>query len=245
MLTALVPFLGNKWAKLGIEVALVAALALGIRAYFLAEGKRAGRDEAAQSQQQELEKARQQDRKDMQSVVDKANGALADAAKQRQSAKDTLQKLAGFLGDLAKQHTAGESKVAALPDADLHGYVVSALNLRAAGDNSAGYLPVAERALAGCVTQYPLCQKQIQTEEEKIAAEQKNTAASDQVGAARLDAIKAKDAYIAQLESAFATLYNLQPPRYRAAKCLWMWKCGKRTASSPSHDIKVVPTAGT
>src|SRR5258708_29297223 len=196
MLTALIPFLGNKWARLGIEVLAVAALALGIRAYFLAEGKRAGRDEAAQSQQQELEKARQQDRKDMQTVVDRANGALADAEKQRQSANDALQKLAGILGDLAKHRTAGESKVSALPDSDLHGYVVGALNLRASSDKSAGYLPAEERALAGCVTQYPLCQKQLQASDEKIAAEQKNTAASDQVSAARLDAIKAKDAYI-------------------------------------------------
>src|SRR5882672_2308447 len=192
MLTALIPFLANKWAKLGIEVALVAALAFGVRAYFLAEGRRAGHDEAAQSQQQELEKARQQDRKDMQAVIDKANGALADAEKQRQSANDALQKLAGILGDVAKQQSAGAGKVAALPDSDLHGYVVGALNLRAAGDKSAGYLPVEERALAGCVTQYPLCQKQLQASEEKIAAEQKNTAASDQVSAARLDAIKAK-----------------------------------------------------
>ena len=110
MLTALIPFLANKWAKLGIEVALLVALALGIRAYFLAEGKRAGRDEAAQSQQQEIEKARQQDRKDMQSVVDKANGNLVDAEKQRQSANETLQKLAGILGDLAKQRSAGKAK---------------------------------------------------------------------------------------------------------------------------------------
>lgn len=242
MLTALIPFLGNKWAKLGIEVAVVAALALGIRAYFLAEGKRAGRDEAAQSQQQEIEKARQQDRKDMQAVIDKANGALADAEKQHQAADDALQKLAGILGDLAKQRTAGEGKVSALPDSDLHGYVVGALNLRPAGDKSPGYLPVEERALAGCVTQYPLCQKQVQAEEEKIAAEQKNTAASDQVGAARLDTIKAKDAYIAQLEAKFTELYNLHPPRYRSARCLWLWKCGSRKASTPKSDAKAAAT---
>ncbi len=241
MLTALVPFLGNKWAKLGIEVALLAALALGIRAYFLAEGKRAGRDEAAQSQQQELEKARQQDRKDMQSVVDKTNSALADAEKQRQSANDTLQTLAGILGDLAKQRTAGQDKVAALPDSDLHGYIVGALNLRAAGDKSAGYLPAEERAMAGCVTQYPLCQKQVQTEEDKVLAEQKNTAASDQISAARLDTLKAKDAYIAQLEAEFAALYNLHPPKYRAAKCLWLWKCGAQKVSTPRHDIQAGP----
>lgn len=240
MLTALIPFLGNKWAKLGIEVALVAALALGIRAYFLAEGKRAGHDEAAQSQQQEMEKARQQDRKDMQAVVDKANGALADAEKQHQAADEALQKLAGILGDLAKQRTVGESKVAAIADSDLHGYVVGALNLRATGDKSSGYLPVEERALAGCVTQYPLCQKQLQAEEEKIFAEQKNTAASDQVSAARLDAIKAKDAYLAQLEAKFAELYNLHPPKYRAARCLWLWKCGARKVSAPNPSAPSV-----
>ncbi len=234
MLTALIPFLGNKWARLGIEVAIIAALALGIRAYFLAEGRRAGRDEAAQSQQQELEKARQQDRKDMQAVVDKANGVLADAEKQHQAADDALQKLAGILGDLAKQRTAGEGKVSALPDSDLHGYVVGALNLRAASDKSPGYLPVEERALAECVTQYPLCQKQVQAEEEKIAAEQKNTDASNQTAAARLDAMQAKDTYIDQLESKFAELYNLHPPKYRSARCLWLWKCGSRKVATNS-----------
>jgi hypothetical protein len=234
MITALVPFLGNKWAKLGIEAALVGALVLGIRAYFLAEGKRNGRDEAAQSQQQDLERARQQDRRDMQSVIDKTNGTLADAEKQHRAADEALQRLAGILGDLARQRRAGESKVAAIADSDLHGYVLGALNLRAIGDKSPGYLPVEERALAGCVTQYPLCQKQVETEKEKLALEQKNTAASDQVGTARLEAIKAKDAYIGQLEAKFAALYNLHPPKFRSPRCLWLWRCGTRKVSGPS-----------
>ncbi len=228
MLTALIPFFGSKWGKLGLEVGLVLLLALGIRAYFLAEGKRAGKDEAAQTQQQDLEKARQQDRKDMQSVVDRANGALVDAEKQREASADALRQLAGVLVDLSKQRSAGDTKVAALPDSDLHGYVVSSLNLRGVGDKTPGYLPVEERSLAGCVTQYPLCQKQLTAEQDRTAAEQTRTAAGDRVSAAQLETLKAKDGYIAQLEEKFAALYNLHPPKYRSARCLFLWKCGAR-----------------
>jgi hypothetical protein len=239
MITALIPFLGpvlgSKWGKLAIEVGFVVLLALGIRAYYINEGKRQGKDEASQTQQQDLNKSRQQDHQELQGVLDKANASLATAEQHRNAADATLLQVAGVLADLAKKQGAGQAAVARLSDSELHPYIVGQLGLRAKGDNTPGYTAAEERSLSECVTQYPICKQQRDAQGQQVTAQQDKTQSADDAAAAEQRIAGATQAFSDKVDDLFNRLYNLHPPRYRSAKCLWLWKCGAKTIAPPAE----------
>lgn len=226
MLTALVPFLSNKWSKLGIELAFVAVLGLGARAYFTAEGKRAGRDEVTQVVQQQIDKARQQDTANLNKVVTQATNETVSARKEKAVALAALSKANTTLADISRQRSNDSAKVQALPASALHSYIATMLNLRPAQQHDQpGYTDIEERVLATCVTQYPACQKQLSTYQQASADQQAHNKAADRLDAAQGVIASAQADFVDKLDAHFVKLYNLHPPRYRAMRCLWLWHC--------------------
>lgn len=217
--------LKSRWTWYAILAVALIAGALGLRAHYINVGEQRGKDQQAQASQQEIELQRQAAQADAREKVAAAN--LRAAAAEAQAAEYALkaQRLSGQL-DAARR------TVDALPDSAIHGHIVGALGLRPQGDPTPGYSPAEEREIARRVDAAPLLKEQT----DALAAQVSKL--SDQVHAV-IEANAAREAYTVRLEGWYTQLYNLHPPKARAGKCLWLWRCGENRLPVPApKDIK-------
>lgn len=220
--------LARKWGKPLLELALLAGAVFGAWTYAEHLGREAQKQDDQQAQTRDIEKSRAEAQAARDQVVKQANDRADAADKRAQEAEDRVNAAVSKLSDLASRQQAASDHVKGVADADLHRDVISQLKLRSPGDTAACYTAKEERAIDDAVTQWPLCRQQAQTLAGQDAAEKdKTTAATDKV-ADKQKTIDADEAYIAQLQGDYKTLFDQHPPRYRSWACLKLWKCGKQ-----------------
>lgn len=245
MITILTGLLASRWGKCVLEAVILCGLVFG--AYKMAEHVGRDRQKAADDQAQQV--ANETSRKDAvalkDQLVQQAN-SKADAAEQRaQLAQQEYTQLAGLVASLTQKSEAGRQQVSAVADSDLHADVVAKLALRRPGDGTPGYLPLEERAIDNTITQYPIEVEKNHALAEEVQKKSDQAQAESDVADARQAAFAADESYIAVLGKYYAELFNQHAPHKRAAKCLYLWGCGRLTINlDPPSRPAAVPAAG-
>jgi hypothetical protein len=226
----------GRWVAAG---ALFLAIICGIYWKGHNAGQAAGEEGQKQAQVQDIEDQHKITKKD----VD-AGGTASEArlkALEDNAAAQTrlLLQMSAQFALLAGQRQAAAAQTASLTDTQLHPATVQQLGLRAPNDPNACYNFAEERAIHDAVTQYPLCDRQVKT----AVAEREAAEAGKATVEAQVRELRSRQgeltAYQAKLEGWYRELYNLHPPKYRSAKCVWIWKCGKRKlAVPPPNELK-------
>lgn len=212
-----------------VGLALVALLIVGgiwAKGYY--SGKSKGIDQQKDVEKVDLQTSRESDRASTgQSVaaVDQRISADSRVAKDANARAEGWQIIAN---QLLKEKRDLDAKLAAMADSELHGANVSLL-----GDipGQACYSPGAERRINRSLTQLPVCEKQVETLNAKDGDRLKEIAALNQQIGALEERDRIKDELRKRDDERWAQLWNLNPPKQRAWKCLKAWKCGTRKLS--------------
>lgn len=224
-MTILLAWLSNKWVQRGLMVAAIVAAILIARAYYIGVGKNRGAEEQKIASKSDVEASRTSDRSDAVQLLQQFQDTADRATARAQSAEALAVQLASATRELAQQRSAAADTVARVSDSDLHNFVVRSLAMRPAADATPGYRPDEERAIAQCVSEYPICKQQVEKQGQEIARTQEQVSALNE----KIDALGGKyDAlagYTTRLERDYATIYNLFPQKRRAIQCVWLWHC--------------------
>lgn len=198
--------------KIGLGI-LVVVLLLGIRAKFIADGKRQGREDAGRELIEANETERQKEREVMLAKVAEADKAREEAQARYEAALTRESEMAATVRDLARRRQDVAQSVSRVPDAGLHTVIVDSLALRSKSDSTPGYFPIEERELARCLIDRPLCQKQndalsgqIQELQVQVKALQDSQRATDAKASASIE-------WGGQMEKHYTDLYNAFPRR--------------------------------
>ena len=224
---SILPLLTSKW---GIRICIGVAVLLALFAWGRAQknaGKEEGEQEAAQETKTAIEQMRAADRQQTQQQLE----GLRELIDQYKEAFDQSQQRQAQLAQanalLSQQRQTVAESVTRVADSDLHGYIVQQLGLRPIGDRTQGYSFAEERELAKCVSDRPLCVQQVEKQKEQIAELQEGQRAQGEQLKAQQQRFDVAIAYTDRLEGYYAQLYSLFPRKTRAAKCLWLFRCGK------------------
>ncbi len=182
----------------------------------------------ADKQSQEIEKMRAADRTATERILNEATAKQEAAERRMQASLDREAGLVRTIASLGQQRAVVAGEVTRVADSELHGFNARSLGIRGPADTSIPcYLAAEERAIATAITQYPLCQKQVEaTNAQVVEIKEQVTAQNEKIAAmgTKLDAVTG---YASRLEQSYTVLYNLFPRKRRSAKCLWMFSCGR------------------
>jgi uncharacterized protein YlxW (UPF0749 family) len=220
-------------SKTGLRIAgaIAAALLLGLVVmHYRAKWKAEGAQEQAGRITGDAEKNWQAERRGLLEQLSKldADRAAAQEREARSSAQAQqfaalAQKLGAQVATLAGQRQQATATVDRLPDSELRPSIIAGLGLRPPGNSTPGYTPAEERALARCVADYPLCQKQAAALGDQVndlagqiaATRQQVQAIRDQATAAERKTAELAG-YAHDLEGFYAEAFNALP-RHRTA----------------------------
>lgn len=198
--------------KIGMGI-LVIILLLGLRAKFIADGKRQGREDAGRELIESNEKERQAEREVMLAKVAEADKAREEAQARYEAALARESEMAATVRDLARRRQDAGQAVTRIPDAGLHSVITDSLALRPKGDATPGYFAIEERELARCLADRPLCQQQADALGAQVGElHQQVTALSDKQRATDAK-VEAFATYTVQLESHYTALWNAFPKK--------------------------------
>jgi len=213
LIPAIVGFVTSKAGK---YVLGAGGLVLGfvlLRAHFIHQGQLEGQQQATDSLSAVHEKERQEDRAQLAEVVKTANSNIAAAQAQLEAASQRELAASNTIKALAAQRIQTAGTVAAVKDSDLHDFIVGpqGLNIRPNADKSPGYSALEERAIATCVSDYPICKASLSAQTEQIGS------VTDKVSAltSQVNQFQAKYAalagYTTTVERDYTDLYNAFP----------------------------------
>jgi hypothetical protein len=214
----------GRWIAIG---AVVLVFLLGARAHYLREGRRQGLETGHVEASQQIEQVRAQAALSLEATAAQAKASIAAADQRTAAVMTQLAQYAATLKQLAQAKQVADEKVNALPDASLHAYVKQTLGLSA--DPTDDYTAPEERQLARCVTDLPACQQQLGVMQKAAGAQEEKTAAAEDRATALAKQLDATQQYGRSLYTDYARLYNLQAPKYRSGRCMFLWHCGRRT----------------
>jgi hypothetical protein len=177
---------------------------------------------------QEVEKQRAADRAQVEEVLNAAQAKQEEAERRMQQSLDREAGLVRTIQTLGQQRAAAVTQVSGISDSAIHGFNVQQLGLRRNGEQNACFSISEERAIAAALTQYPLCQKQVEAQNAQIAEVKNQVTALIDKTAALETKFDTLSAYTTRLEGYYVTVYNAIPRKKRSAKCIWLWNCGKR-----------------
>lgn len=213
MFPSIIAFVTSKTGMYAMGGIAVVGLLFGVRSHFIHQGQLEGKQEATDTMTAQRDKEKQQDHEQLvaalkmaDSVITEARATFAAATQKEESAKQALRAISA-------QRTQAQATVNGLKDSDLHDFIVGpkGLALRPATDRTLGYNPAEERALASCVSDYPLCKdttdkqaNQIASINDKVDALQKQQNAMQ----AKYDALAT---YTNTVERDYTDLYNAFP----------------------------------
>lgn len=220
-------WLMNPWTR---RIGAVAAIGIALWWYGArqrAQGRAEGQQQAGAEWSQELEKARAADRAETEKQLQRWESVYQEAQARAAAAESLGRELARAVASIQQQRTQAVHTVSALPDSGLRPYIIQTLGLRAVGDDTPGFIPSEERAIAKCVADQPLCAKQVETQREQIAKLEEGQAAQQDQIAALNQKYDALADYSTRLEATYTAIWNAWPRKRRSPKCLWIWKCGK------------------
>ncbi len=213
MIASLIGFVTSKTGMYVVGGIATVGLLLGVRSHFIHQGQLEGQQTATDTMTAQRDKERQQDRDQLAEIVKQANSTIAAAQAQLAEASQREQAASQAIRALAVQRTQAQATVNGLKDSDLHDFIVGpkGLALRPSTDRTPGYNPAEERALASCVSDYPLCKdttdkqaNQIASINDKVDALQKQQNAMQ----AKYDALAT---YTNTVERDYTDLYNSFP----------------------------------
>jgi hypothetical protein len=229
------------WGRRLMLAGLIAIAAFSIREHYIHQGEK---KQVASQQQTTLKDSTDQstvERTQLLEGLKAATSALNSASIQIQASQAQQRILVDQLAAVAGQKTAADTQLKKLPDTALHGFITDKLSLRAPSDDSAGYRPEEERAIAECVTDAPLCdqskallQKQNDQKDVELKAEEEKDAAVRQSYGLLLD-------YSTKLEGHYVTLYNAFAAKKRGPQCLYLWHCKRQSIPTPKPADLVLP----
>lgn len=229
------------WGRRLMLAGVIAIAAFAIREHFIHQGEQ---KQVVAQQQTTLKDTSGQSTAERSQLIDglrAATSALNVANIQIQASQAQQKMFFDQLATLAGQKTAADAQLKKLPDTALHGFITEKLALRAPSDDSAGYRPEEERALAQCVTDAPLCdrsktllQNQSDQKDVELEAQQQKDAAIRQSYGLLLD-------YSTKLEGHYVTLYNAFAAKKRGPRCLFLWHCRRDTINAPKPADLVLP----
>lgn len=222
-------------------IAIVGGL-LVARSHFIHQGQLEGQQTATDAMTAQREKERQQDREQLDATLKRADLTIAAAQAQLQAATEREQAASQAIKALAVQRTQAQATVNGLKDTDLHDFIVGpkGLGIRQEMDKTPGYNPAEERALATCVSDYPLCKdttdkqaSQIASINDKVDAMQKQLTALQ----GKYDALAA---YTTTVERDYTDLYNAFPRKGNAFVRIVTFGLAGKPKKIPTPDPKVL-----
>lgn len=229
------------WGRRLMLAGVIAIAAFSIREHYIHQGEK---KQVVSQQQTTLKDSTDQstvERTQLLEGLKAATSALNSASLQIQASQAQQRILVDQLAAIAGQKTAADAQLKKLPDSALHSFITGKLALRASSDDSPGYRPEEERALAECVTDAPLCeasktvlQKQSDQKDVELGADQQKEAALHQSYSLLLD-------YSTKLEGHYVTLYNAFAAKKRGPQCLYLWHCKRQSIPTPKPADLALP----
>jgi hypothetical protein len=219
--------------KVVAGVVLAAAVAGGTL-HVYNKGKAQGKEEQKQDSAQDIKSAKDLARSNADAEVAEADARASRARAETEQSNARAEMFRNQAQAFAGQLAGIRQQIRTVPDVELHPRNVATIGLRPPGQANACYTGAEEREIAGCLEQQPVIQRRLEALEGRAAAlEQTIKSQGDEIRAGN-DKLAARERQLVSYDLAFTQLYNLHPPRYRSAKCLWITKCGKRTLPVPS-----------
>jgi len=225
-------FLLSRWTWYGIGAVILLVSLLAYRSHLINVGKEQGKEEQRQSDQQTIEQQRQVAKAQAQQAVSEANAKAAEADQRAGRAEADAALYAARAQALAGQLIGSRQQVASVPQDQLHSYAVIQVQQHPmAGESTDPERAVVERVLAAPIlsAQNRELAGQIGKLTEGLHALKDKVEALDERDKARVE-------YESKLEGYYVQLYNLHPPRKRAPKCLYLWRCADNKLPVPGIE---------
>jgi type III secretory pathway component EscV len=201
--TTLIALFANPlFRKVALVIAIAAAL-YGVYRHAESVGRTQGEASASQRSADALEKTLAADRQQTTAVLQEWTAKVQDSLKEARTERQT------FLA-LAVQRQQASAQVQGMTPEQVQALIEH-------------YSP---RDLADCVTQRPLLQKQIDSDEKVIATGKEVIAAQS----AKYDSLAA---YTSRVENNYVDLWNQKATSKRSPKCLYLWKCARPKLTAP------------
>ena len=212
--------------KVGLGIAVVLVLFAAVKWY---ESKIRADEQLKQADKftEQLEKIREADRAKTDEILQAAQAKQEAAERRVQESLNRESILVRSIASIQQQRSTATTSVDRVRDSDLHTFNVQGIGLRQPADNSPCYTVAEERAIASAITQYPLCQKQVEVTNNQVQEIREQVAALTDKAAAIETKLDAVTGYATRLEGAYTILYNAFPRKRRSVKCLWMFSCGR------------------
>lgn len=237
-LTSIIVFIkGSKIAQYALLAVVLAGAYFAWTAHERSIGKQQGIETQKDVETQQVGKT----------VLDATNTESAEVAEAhareaeaRRATAQAQQQTAIAMAMVVKLQRDGEelrAKVAAISDADLHGFTVAQMGIRKPDDKTACYTATEERAIANAVTQWPVCKAESEGKDDAFKQQGEQIAGLQRDVQAMKDEISAHQAAESVYRTALQTLYDNHAPKVRAAKCLGIWKCGRGRLEIPNPAV--------
>lgn len=230
-------FLTPLGKKVGIGILIILALtAIGWKIY--SAGQHSGEAKQKDVQKLDINAARVEDHSQTDSKLQQNSqegAGYKEAVRASNVRADGWQKVAeGLLEDRKRAAVASAS----MSDPELH-----PANARLLGEpeGQSCYSPRGERRINEALTQFPVCEKQVETankehgEREAAMLSMAKALGAAEERAKMLEELRKRD------DQRFRDVFNLDAPRVRAGKCVWIWKCGR---SKAKPDAVALPVPG-
>lgn len=213
----MIPFLITAWTKPWVRYAVaalaIAGLLLSARAYYIHHGKTLGREEQKTESNQDDANRQAADRTATNELLKRYATALDASNAKTERLMLMTQQLVAANADLARRRNDQAAAVAKIPDSELHSYVIDVLKLRRPEDKTPGYLPVEERAIAKCVSEFPTCQEQVTKLNETVNSQADTIKSGLESASIQTTQYDTLAAYTNRLEGSYVDLYNRWPQK--------------------------------
>mgnify|MGYP001583013550 FL=1 len=216
----------GKWVG---GIAIVSLLAGGLIWLKVHDAKVREEERAKQADAftQEIEKLREVDRAKTDEILQAAQ-AKQEAAERRVEASMVREaSLLRTLSAIGQQRAATTTETVRLSDSERRPYIIRSLGLRQANDTTPCYTAAEEKAIVEAVSQFPLCQKQVEATNAQVLEIKQQVQALTDKSAALEQKFDVLSGYTTRLESYYVQVYNALPRKRRGWKCLGLWACGK------------------
>jgi hypothetical protein len=204
--------LQNVWVRRAALWLCVVLVLLGLREHLVRIGERKGMQAEQSRSALEGEQVRSQERQNAVSRIGSLQEQIAVLARQSEALAAVVARNSSTAKLESAQRVEAAASVAALPSASLHLANVKALATAGVSDSGGGvYSPDEERAIAACLVDRPLCQKQNvalsaanEGLQQQVLGEQKARGSEQQ----RYDVLAG---YTGDLEREYVRMYNAVP----------------------------------
>jgi hypothetical protein len=242
LIPAIVGFVTSKAGK---YILGAGGLILGfvlLRAHFIHQGQLEGQQQATDSLTAVHQKELQKDREDYIAIKDRADKQFDAAQKLIDSANQRELLAQKTIDALTRKRVDAANNVAAVKDSDLHDFIVGpkGLSIRPNTDKSPGYSASEERAIATCVSDYPICKSTLSAQTEQIGSvADKVSGLAEQVNQLQVK-YDGLAGYTVKVERGYTELYNAFPRKGNKIVQILTFGLAGKPKKIPTPDPKVL-----